>query len=252
MAYPVSRARSRVSGKYGPRVPIWTGRGFSSPFHRGDDFAPIPKGAHIAVYAVGKGVVTRANTTAFTNAGKNIMIRLDGDGSIWWYAHLERVDVRVGDRVVDGQPIGLMGTTGRSTGVHLHLERHYPTIDKATNPWPYIANEWDPAVGKDSGRPSKPAPSKPSKPARPSKPSRSAKPSKSGGVVIGSRIKLATPWTVYRTASQAAAKGYAGGRIGRMGPGVYTVIGISRGQYKLRGGDGRTGWIHSSAKAGLQ
>jgi len=45
-----------------------------------------------------------------------------GNGVRSLYGHLKRVDVKVGQRVAKGQVIGLVGSTGRSTGPHLHYE----------------------------------------------------------------------------------------------------------------------------------
>lgn len=51
------------------------------------------------------------------------MVEIDhGDGLTTRYAHLSRPLVKVGDRVEANDPIGLSGTTGRSTGPHLHYE----------------------------------------------------------------------------------------------------------------------------------
>lgn len=154
MAYPVSRALTRMSGGFGPRKPIPLPNGGSSPaFHGGVDFTPLERGNPVPAYSVGAGVVYGINLGKGA-AGRNVMVRLDGDGSLWWYSHLSSIDVVKGQRVTDGQQLGLLGATGNATGVHLHLERHWPRIDAETDPWPFIENEPDPAGVK-------PAPEKP-------------------------------------------------------------------------------------------
>lgn len=72
------------------------------------------------ILAAHEGVVIYAGQ-GFRGYGKMVMIEYD---SKWasLYAHLDRIDVREGDRVYGGDVIGKMGRTGRATGVHLHFE----------------------------------------------------------------------------------------------------------------------------------
>ncbi len=61
----------------------------------------------------------------WTNGGYGNLIDIRHvDGSMTRYAHLDRVLVQQGDCVSQGQMIGEMGSTGRSTGPHLHFEIH--------------------------------------------------------------------------------------------------------------------------------
>jgi len=53
--------------------------------------------------------------------GKMVVIN-HGNGYVTRYGHNEKIVVKVGDRVVRGQQIALMGSTGRSTGPHVHFE----------------------------------------------------------------------------------------------------------------------------------
>jgi len=102
-----------ISSYFGVRTDPFTGR---KAFHRGIDFAG-PAGAQVV--AVAAGVVTY--TQERFGYGKTVEIN-HGNGYVTRYAHNDRVLVNVGDTVKKGQPIALIGSTGRSTGPHLHFE----------------------------------------------------------------------------------------------------------------------------------
>jgi len=86
-------------------------------FHKGIDFT-APRGT--AIQATGNGKVTRVQNKK-RGYGKNIIID-HGFGYTTLYAHLDAVDVKVGDIVTKGQKIGIIGSTGTSTAPHLHYE----------------------------------------------------------------------------------------------------------------------------------
>jgi murein DD-endopeptidase MepM/ murein hydrolase activator NlpD len=87
--------------------------------HAGLDLA-APAGA--AVRAVGAGRVVSAGWT-YPGYGISVLVR-HPNGYLTLYAHLSRVAVRSGQRVTTGRLIGRQGTTGDSTGPHLHFEVH--------------------------------------------------------------------------------------------------------------------------------
>ena len=88
----------------------------SETFHKGVDFAGA---AGSTVMAVAAGVVTWAGERS--GYGKLVEIN-HGDGYVTRYAHNERTLVSVGETVKRGEPVALMGSTGRSTGPHVHFE----------------------------------------------------------------------------------------------------------------------------------
>lgn len=101
---------------------IWpaTGRitqGYSF-YHRAIDIANNGGGAILAADA---GVVTTAGWVDNSGYGNRVMID-HGNGYSTLYAHMSAVQVQVGQRVNRGDVIGQMGSTGRSTGTHLHFE----------------------------------------------------------------------------------------------------------------------------------
>lgn len=103
----------RISGLFGSQR-IYKGE--PGAYHSGVDVAR-PSGTPIIAPA--DGIVTLAAQQEFTLEGKLLMLD-HGMGLNSAFLHLSRIDVKVGDLVRRGQTIGAIGTTGRSTGPHLH------------------------------------------------------------------------------------------------------------------------------------
>ena len=109
--------RYRISSLFGNRADPFTGR---SDNHTGTDI-PAPSGTPI--YAANDGVVTTVNTNQYASSYGYYCIIGHGGGYSTLYAHQCQVPiVSVGQTVSKGQVIGYVGTTGRSTGNHLHFE----------------------------------------------------------------------------------------------------------------------------------
>ena len=105
----------RSSG-FGPRLDPFTGR---YAFHPGLDFSG-PSGT--AIYATAPGTVVFAGS----DGTYGNMVEIDhGYGFHTRYAHLSGVTVQIGTRIAKGAEVGRLGTTGRSTGPHLHYEIWY-------------------------------------------------------------------------------------------------------------------------------
>lgn len=125
--------RKIVSG-WGPRAVICTsGVGCDSGFHHGDDFAAP---CNTPFYAVTAGVVTSVTHAGL--AGDEIVITHAG-GVSTAYSHMfdSGILVSTGQRVTAGQNIGLVGSTGDSTGCHLYFE--FRMNGTTVNPQPAMA-----------------------------------------------------------------------------------------------------------------
>ena len=112
-ALPVNEG-TPTTDTYGPRIDPISGE---QAFHAGLDYAG---NTNDPIYATMSGTVMVAE---FNNGGLGnvIWIKHDNDNYFSAYAHLETFNVSAGDKVTKGQRIGGMGTTGYSTGVHLHF-----------------------------------------------------------------------------------------------------------------------------------
>jgi murein DD-endopeptidase MepM/ murein hydrolase activator NlpD len=117
---------------------IHTGRmtsGFGPRWGKTHDGLDIGAATGTPVYAMSKGTVIMSdNVSSF---GNKVEIRY-WNGTVSWYGHLSRRDVRTGDTVMPGERVGLVGNTGHSFGSHLHLEIHPTGGDKPTNPYPWL------------------------------------------------------------------------------------------------------------------
>ena len=122
---PVENAR--LSSGYGMRTHPVLGR---RKGHKGVDLA-APTGT--PVYATADGTISRANW--FSSYGKFISIEHGADMQTR-YAHLSQIVVNAGDTVKKGELIGYVGSTGRSTGPHLHYEVRIAGQD--VDPAPYM------------------------------------------------------------------------------------------------------------------
>lgn len=99
--------------------------------HGGLDFG-MPIGTPI--YASDGGTVSRASYFA----GYGLCIEVThNNGTFTRYGHCSKVNVKVGDKVAQGEKIGEVGNTGNSTGPHLHFEIH-PNGGEYVDPYPYI------------------------------------------------------------------------------------------------------------------
>jgi murein DD-endopeptidase MepM/ murein hydrolase activator NlpD len=121
-------ALARITSEFGHR-PNPLGKGHV--FHRGIDLA-APVGT--PVYAVAAGTVIRANRDRTYG---NVVVIDHHNGYKTLYAHNSKLLVKAGESVKPGQPIAKVGSTGRSTGPHLHFEIH--RSGQRVDPGPYLA-----------------------------------------------------------------------------------------------------------------
>ena len=118
-----------MSSRYGIRADPFTGR---RSYHKGVDIAS-PMGSTIK--SMGDGVVSYSGE----KRGYGVLVEVThGQGYVTRYAHASATLVKVGDRVAKGDPVAEVGTSGRSTGPHLHFE--VLRNGKATDPINYLHN----------------------------------------------------------------------------------------------------------------
>ena len=103
-----------ITSDYGTRTDPFTGK---TKTHKGIDYA-LPLNTEVISNVTGYVEKTNYEKDGF---GNYVVIK-DGTGRLHYYAHLNKSTVSVGDFVSFGDTIGLSGSTGRSTGAHLHYE----------------------------------------------------------------------------------------------------------------------------------
>jgi murein DD-endopeptidase MepM/ murein hydrolase activator NlpD len=118
-----------ITSRFGHRVSPFTGR---KEFHKGVD---ISNRKGTAILATANGVVTYAGIKGTMG---NVLVIDHGHGMITRYAHLSEGLKKQGEKVKRGDIIAQMGSSGRSTGPHLHYEVHLNGVP--VNPEHYILN----------------------------------------------------------------------------------------------------------------
>lgn len=135
--------KGRISSPYNTqRINPITGK---SQIHQGIDIARFSRNdnSEYIIYAVGDGTVVRSE---YSNSYGNIVIIKHSNILYTLYAHMKKINngVSVGARVFTFNPIGIMGSTGNSTGIHLHFEIIETTETFGTKEF-YNATTKDPA-----------------------------------------------------------------------------------------------------------
>jgi murein DD-endopeptidase MepM/ murein hydrolase activator NlpD len=114
---------------FGQNINPFTGQYY---IHRGIDISNHRAGDPIVATADGQVVAVEFDMNGF---GNNIIIA-HRHGFFTRYAHMQRFNVQIGQRVQQGEIIGWVGNTGLSTGPHLHYEVHIGS--EVVNPFQYI------------------------------------------------------------------------------------------------------------------
>lgn len=118
VAFYISRGW-RITSSYGSRKDPITGK--PGVFHHGIDFGGKPAGTPIE--APCNGTVRAAGY--YGHAGNAVSVLSDKTGVVLLFFHMQRLSVKQGQKITAGDIIGTNGSTGKTTGPHLHFEiRH--------------------------------------------------------------------------------------------------------------------------------
>lgn len=121
-----------LSATYGTGGDRWASK------HSGQDFA-VPIGTKVQAAHAGTVVKAGPNGGGDGPAYGNAIVIKHSNGKYSQYAHLSKIQVKVGDQVKTGEQIALSGNTGNSSGPHLHFEiRTTPNYGSAINPVSYL------------------------------------------------------------------------------------------------------------------
>ena len=140
MIVPINSENIRITSYYGNRQYYYQGK-LIKDFHNGIDLVPSPCNNN-EILAFADGIVTSVQRTG-TQFGTGCYVRLKHSNGLYTlYYHLKSgsVCVNVGDEVIKGQKLGIIGTTGQSTGIHLHFQIDKGSSNTSINPYDYLFN----------------------------------------------------------------------------------------------------------------
>ncbi len=128
--WPTASMRRDISSPFGYRKDPYSMR---IALHDGCDIT-APYGS--PVLATAKGVVI---SSEYDSGGLGNLVKIDhGNGVQTWYGHMSSLGVKAGQKVDRGEAIGKLGSTGRSTGPHIHYEVH--VNGRAVDPAKYLSH----------------------------------------------------------------------------------------------------------------
>ena len=140
MKVPINSENIKITSRYGNRKYYYQGK-LIKDFHNGIDLVPSPCNNN-EILAFADGVVTSMQKTG-RQYGTGCYVRIKHSNGLYTlYYHLKSgtICVNVGDKVKKGQKLGIIGTTGKSTGIHLHFQIDKGSSKTSINPYDYLFN----------------------------------------------------------------------------------------------------------------
>ena len=138
MKVPINSENIKITSRYGNRKYYYQGK-LIKDFHNGIDLVPSPCNNN-EILAFADGVVTSMQKTG-RQYGTGCYVRIKHSNGLYTlYYHLKSgtICVNVGDKVKKGQKLGIIGTTGKSTGIHLHFQIDKGSSKTSINPYDYL------------------------------------------------------------------------------------------------------------------
>jgi len=139
MTNPIKVNNLYITSYYGNRQYTYQGK-LVKDFHHGIDLIDANGNTNADIVAFADGVVTSLVNKG-EQYGTGCYVRLKHDNGLQTlYYHLKSgsIVVNVGDHVKEGQKLGVIGTTGQSTGIHLHFQIDKGNSASSINPYPYL------------------------------------------------------------------------------------------------------------------
>lgn len=138
MKVPINSENIKITSYYGNRQYYYQGKLIKN-FHNGIDLVPSPCNNN-EILAFADGIVTSVQKTG-VQYGTGCYVRLKHNNGLYTlYYHLKSgsICINVGDKVRKGQKLGIIGTTGHSTGIHLHFQIDKGSSSTSINPYDYL------------------------------------------------------------------------------------------------------------------
>ena len=139
---PIKTSDVRVSSYYGNREYYYQGK-LVKDFHHGIDLVPKKFIGNEEILAFEDGEVIGVQKIG-KQYGVGCYVRIrhnNGINTLYYHLKSETICVNVGDKVKKGQKLGIIGTTGQSTGVHLHFQIDKGNNSTSINPFDYVFND---------------------------------------------------------------------------------------------------------------
>lgn len=149
--YPIKANKLKCNSNYGNRQYMYQGK-LIKDFHRGIDLVANPNKRNAEILAFADGEVTSVQKTG-VQYGTGCYVRIKhSNGYYTLYYHLKSgsIVVNKGDKVKKRQKIGIIGTTGQSTGIHLHFQIDKGNSSSSINPYDYVFNDKEFILGQET------------------------------------------------------------------------------------------------------